>query len=76
MKLIICRIVENVLLIQINRNLYNLMKKVFIIFILILIRIFLKIKNNWKKANNIQENNFFKRINQRFINIIYNAREI
>ena len=46
MKLIICRIVENVLLIQINRNLYNLMKKVFIIFILILIRIFLKIKNN------------------------------
>ena len=46
MKLIICRIVENVLLIQINRNLYNLMKKVFIIFILILLRIFLKIKNN------------------------------
>lgn len=76
MKLIICRIVENVLLIQINRNLYNLMKKVFIIFILILIRIFLKIKNNWKKAIIIQENNFFKRINQRFINIIYNAREI
>ena len=76
MKLIICRIVENVLLIQINRNLYNLMKKVFIIFILILIRIFLKIKNNWKKAIIIQENNFFKRINQRFINIIYNAREV
>ena len=76
MKLIICRIVENVLLIQINRNLYNLMKKVFIIFILILIRIFLKIKNNWKKAIIIKENNFFKRINQRFINIIYNAREV